>query len=71
MMGKADDGGMIRANSPSRFCRGNGDGIYAQWIRRNTGSPSGDPQLGSTGNSREPGRAVWGLGEVHSTGEAG
>jgi hypothetical protein len=39
--------------------------------RRNTGSPSGDPQLGSTGNSREPGRAVWGLGEAHSTDESG
>jgi hypothetical protein len=41
------------------------------WTRRNTGSPSGDPQFGSTGNSREAGRAVWGVGEAHSTEEAG
>ena len=40
-------------------------------IRRNTGSPSGDSQSESTGNSREPGRAVWGGGEVRSTNEAG
>jgi hypothetical protein len=39
--------------------------------RRNTGSPSGDLQLESTGNSREAGRAVWGVGEAHSTEEAG
>lgn len=38
---------------------------------RNTGSPSGDSQSGSTGNSREPGRAVWGDGEARSTDEAG
>ena len=41
------------------------------WTRRNTGSPSGDSQSGSTGNSREPGRAVWGGGEAFSTDEAG
>ena len=35
------------------------------------GSPSGDRKLGSTGNSREPGRAVWGDGEARSTDEAG
>ena len=38
---------------------------------RNTGSPSGDQQSGSTGSSREPGQAVWGVGEVRSTDEAG
>jgi len=27
--------------------------------------------MGSTGNSRETGRAVWGGGEVRSTAEAG
>ena len=35
------------------------------------GKPSGDLQLGSTGNSREPGRAVWGGGEARSTDETG
>jgi hypothetical protein len=35
------------------------------------GSPSGDPHLGSIGNSREPGRAVWGDGDARSTDEAG
>jgi hypothetical protein len=39
--------------------------------RRNTGSPSGDSQSESTGNSREPGRAGWGGGEVRSTEETG
>ena len=35
-------------------------------------APLGDPGgSGSTGNSREPGRAVWGSGEARSTDEAG
>jgi hypothetical protein len=71
MMGKADDDRDGTSEQSCRFCRGNGDGMYAQWIRRNTGSPSGDPQLGSTGNSRELGRAVWGGGEARTTVEAG
>ena len=38
---------------------------------RNTGSSSGDRGFGSTGNSREIGRAVWDGGEARSTDEAG
>jgi len=35
-------------------------------------APMGDPgSSGSTGNSREPGRADWGGGEARSTDEAG
>jgi len=45
--------------------------MQTQGIRRNTGSPSGDRGSRSTGNSREPGRAVWGGGEVRTTAEAG
>jgi len=55
----------------SRTCRGSGDSMQTQGIRRNTGSPSGDRGSRSTGNSREPGRAVWGGGEVRTTAEAG
>jgi hypothetical protein len=51
-------------------CRGISDGMQAKGTRRNTGSPSGDRD-GSTGSSRETGRAVWGDGEAHSTDEAG
>jgi hypothetical protein len=34
-----------------RSCRGIGDGMRTQGIRRNTGSPSGDRGFGSTGSS--------------------
>ena len=56
-----------------RSCRGSGDGMYAKGTRRNTGSPIAVilAVSGSTGNSREPGRAVWGGVEVRSTEEAG
>jgi hypothetical protein len=45
--------------------------MQAQGTMGNTGSPSGDSQVGSTGNSREIGRAVWGGGEARITDEAG
>ena len=34
-------------------------------------TPNGDRIKGSTGNSRETGRAVWGGGEARTTEEAG
>src|SRR5260370_41923122 len=40
--GKAEVGGTVRANKFHQTCRGIGDGMYAKWIMRNTGSPSGD-----------------------------
>src|ERR1039458_941153 len=40
--GKAAGDGERRANTLHPTCRGNGDGMYAQETRRNTGSPSGD-----------------------------
>ncbi len=61
----------VRANKFHPTCRGIGDGMQAMGTRRNTGSPSGDRGRGSTGNSRETGRAVWGGGEARSTDEAG
>src|ERR1017187_5292433 len=42
MSGKADDDGRVRANSFRRPCRGNGDSMYTEGTRRNTGNPSGD-----------------------------
>jgi hypothetical protein len=54
-----------------RSCRGNGDGMQAKGTRRNTGSPDGDRGTGSTGNSRETGRAARGDGEARITDEAG
>src|ERR1017187_4578493 len=42
MSGKADDDGRVRANSFRRPCRGNGDSMYAEGTRRNTGNPSSD-----------------------------
>src|ERR1700691_1256119 len=50
--------------------RGNGDGMSAQGDRTQHGKPQRwmrDP----TGCPRGTGRAVWGVGEVHSTVEAG
>jgi hypothetical protein len=35
-----------RANKLHRTCRGNGDGMQAEETRRNTGSPSGDCNVG-------------------------
>jgi hypothetical protein len=34
--------GIVRANRFHQTCRGNGDGMYAEETRRNTGSRSGD-----------------------------
>ena len=69
--GKAEAGKRVRADdltSPAGVlataCRQVG-------FRRNTGSPSGDSWSGSTGNSREPGRAVWGGGEARNTDDSG
>jgi hypothetical protein len=36
------DDGAVRANQFHRTCRGSGDGMQTEWIRCNTGSPSGD-----------------------------
>jgi hypothetical protein len=41
-MGKAEDDGRLRADEFHRICRGIGDGMQAEGIRRNTGNPSGD-----------------------------
>ena len=71
VIGMAAADGTVRANEFQQTCRGNGDGKHAKLTSSNTGSPSGDRKLGSTGNSRELGRAVWGGGEVRSTEEAG
>ena len=71
VIGMAAADGTVRANEFHPTCRGNGDGKHAKLTSSNTGSPSGDRKLGSTGNSRETGRAVWGGGEVRSTEEAG
>jgi hypothetical protein len=70
-MGKAEADGIVRANKFHPTCRGIGDGMQAKGTMRNTGSPSGDRGFGSTGNSRETGRAVWDGGEARSTDEAG
>src|SRR6185437_13323313 len=40
--GKAEVGGIVRANKFHQTCRGIGDGMQAKWTIRNTGSPSGD-----------------------------
>jgi hypothetical protein len=62
-MGKYERNGLITpAGVVATACMKEG-------TRRNTGSPSGDSQSESTGNSREPGRAVWGGGEARSTAE--
>ena len=70
-MGKAEADGIVRANKFHPTCRGIGDGMQAKGTKRNTGSSSGDGSFGSTGNSREIGRAVWDGGEARSTDEAG
>jgi hypothetical protein len=41
-LGKAEDDERVRADAFHRTCRGNGDGMQAKGIRRNTGSPIGD-----------------------------
>ncbi|HWO40077.1 MAG TPA: hypothetical protein VNO32_65780, partial [Candidatus Acidoferrum sp.] len=69
--GKAEVGGTVRANKFHQTCRGIGDGMQAKGTIRNTRSPSGDHGFGSTGNSREIGRAVWDGGEARCTDEAG
>ena len=51
--GKADDDGRTRAKRFHRSCRGIGDGMHAQGIRRNTGSPDSDPQHGIKLATRE------------------
>ena len=71
VIGMAAADGTVRANEVHQTCRGNGDGKQAKLTSSNTGSPSGDAQTRSTGNSRETGWAVWGGGEVRSTEEAG
>jgi hypothetical protein len=40
--GKVEANGIVRANKFHQTCRGIGDGMQAKWVRRNTGSPSGD-----------------------------
>jgi hypothetical protein len=40
--GKAEANGIVRVNKFHPTCRGIGDGMYAKWTMRNTGSPSGD-----------------------------
>ena len=40
--GKAETNGIVRANKFHQTCRGIGDGMQAEWTKRNTGSPSGD-----------------------------
>jgi len=57
-------------HSRLRSHRGNDDGMSEQEERRNTGDPKRwvrDP----TGRPRGTGRAAWGVGEAHSTVEAG
>jgi hypothetical protein len=44
-MGKAEDGGIVRANKFHQTCRGSSDGMQAKWTIRNTGSPSGDRSM--------------------------
>lgn len=69
--GKAEDDGRVRANQFHRTCRGIGDGMQAKGDQTQHGKPQRRLQCGSTGSSRETGRAVWGGGEARSTGEIG
>jgi len=71
-LGKADVDGKVRANRFHQTCRGNGDGMQAKGRPAATReTPAVIAFSGSTGNSRETGRAVWGGGEVRTTDEAG
>ena len=53
--------GRGRANEPQRSHRGNGDGMSAEEIRRNTGSPSGERRVTAnrTPARDRPGRLGW------------
>ena len=62
--GKAEVDGRITSEWIHRSCRGSGDGMQTEGIRRNTGSPSGDrsgdppatrkSQAGPTGVAERP-----------------
>jgi hypothetical protein len=54
-----------------RTCRGSGDGMQTEWIRRNTGSPSGDRSRDQLATRESQAGPLWGGGEVRSTEEAG
>ena len=60
-----------RSDPNQRSHRGSGDGMSAEEIRRNTGSPRRSGRVTPTGRPRGTGRAAWGGGQARSTEEAG
>jgi hypothetical protein len=54
-----------------RTCRGIGDGMWAKWIRRNTGSPSGDCSMDQLATRERQAGPFRDGGEARSTEEAG
>jgi hypothetical protein len=53
-LGKAEVGGIVRANKFHQTCRGISDGMQAKWTIRNTGSPSGDRSVDQLATRERP-----------------